>query len=363
MKALSLLPLGLILFSPLAFSSSNGGRGGGDTINAPFASVAQIQNAVSEAPFYLRAWIQGVQTQMRPDHGLSGRPRRKLPLPKGVEKLFKNGVQNASYQLESLQVTFKIASPCASADNQDHDGSVISEPDHAICISGFNLSQKLKTTDYAIQTEALMMHELSHLLGADEEEATSIQAQYLADMGAVPKEVIMAELERTSETLHGLAVVKIREMRGQLDDTEKLCASILKARSALGEGSRNSVLSSISIFTAEQRDQLNDMQVVLGQVWHLYVCGQDPKRPVPSWTKSYNDGFGAKEKVTLPEWILGAHGTKVPKTTSYRSLNRLHSVQDLDEPLISFASELVDLAWNIPFRFMIKSSITIDNAK
>lgn len=59
------------------------------------------------------------------------------------------------------------------------DGSIFGPADRPICISVFRLSKKLKEEDYQIQLLALYVHEVSHLFGTNEEQATHLQKQIL----------------------------------------------------------------------------------------------------------------------------------------------------------------------------------------
>lgn len=85
--------------------------------------------------------------------------------------------------MSNLVILFNEKGPCLSADKGHSDGSVVSVDPAVICISGDTLSKKLRRGNAKVQVEGLILHEISHLFNATEEEAVALQSKYVKEIG------------------------------------------------------------------------------------------------------------------------------------------------------------------------------------
>lgn len=80
------------------------------------------------------------------------------------------------YQIiDQTQIEARSSGPCLDYEGKPHDGSVIGKKAGSICISVSNIKVKLREDNYQNQVAALILHELSHLVGADEVQAQRLQ--------------------------------------------------------------------------------------------------------------------------------------------------------------------------------------------
>lgn len=328
----------LLLLSTSIHAESGKEGGGGNALPTKKVSVAVIQNAVYESPLFVRAWINGIETKFE---GRLWLYKQKTNLPKGAAKIAK---LNNSTALDELIINFRSDSPCSN-DAKDHDGSAGSYGEKEICISGFSLSKKLNNTDYKIQTEALIVHELAHLMGANEEEATALQNRYFTDMQYVSKELVETQIDDTTDGLMGTSSL-LKAFSAYLSKPEDLCIKIYEARSALGSAASSPNTASIEVITADRRNILESLQVQVGQVWQQLVCGQ--QQNTFKWLESYHKGFANKERVSVPEWLINRGATNVNSDVAgYVMLKHRKSVAELAEDFEQVAESLKELSWHI----------------
>lgn len=77
--------------------------------------------------------------------------------------------------LDQTQIEARSSGPCLDYEGNPNDGSVIGKKAGSICISVSNIKVKLREDNYQNQVAALILHELSHLAGADEVQAQRLQ--------------------------------------------------------------------------------------------------------------------------------------------------------------------------------------------
>jgi hypothetical protein len=176
-----LLPLTFLLTVPLAQAGGITAGGGGITPAQP-VTIEDVRQAVLASNEALHLWLQGQEIWWRTG---------KIKVPgSAYGKLFSfNSEPEKKRQriyriLSKLSVEFRENDSCYDSAGTEKDGSIYTEGNQklAICISGRNLAQKLNRDDYEAQTAALILHEVSHLLGTDEHEAMEIQERSVAGL-------------------------------------------------------------------------------------------------------------------------------------------------------------------------------------
>lgn len=153
------------LLTTTSLASANGGvsGGGGGTLPSNPVSTYFIEKVIQEAKRDLRLFIK--YELLRNDYAN----------PTALEKKLFGGTKNLWDVLEETNIELRETRPCYDSANNEVDGSIYSNKKNHICISSFRIAPKLIKQNARIETLALILHELTHLLGADEKEATSYQ--------------------------------------------------------------------------------------------------------------------------------------------------------------------------------------------
>lgn len=87
-----------------------------------------------------------------------------------------------SMLLKNVTIELRMNAPCFDPNGQPMDGSVDPATPDRICLSPFSMAPKLSPVNVFQETMALIIHEVAHLLGADEARATEIQWQALLNL-------------------------------------------------------------------------------------------------------------------------------------------------------------------------------------
>ena len=72
--------------------------------------------------------------------------------------------------------------PCFDYAGNNVDGSLVSDRPGTFCISAFNIASKVHPLELDAQSTALMIHEISEVLGFNEVEAVEFQTQVYFDL-------------------------------------------------------------------------------------------------------------------------------------------------------------------------------------
>ena len=75
------------------------------------------------------------------------------------------------------------------------EGSIYASNSDSIWLSPFLMSKKLSTLNVFQETAGLIVHEMSHLLKANEDQANEIQNLFLNDIKNISPEMIAINLE------------------------------------------------------------------------------------------------------------------------------------------------------------------------
>lgn len=346
----------VFLFSIQALAGPRVIGNGGDVKEEFPVSLSYLQNLLADSQLFIRAWLQGLETQMVPDR--HGSQPRTLAIPKGSEKLFQSFSKNIYRILEDTTIVYQTNSPCSS-DKGQSDGSVLSEKPKKICISGYSLARKLNEGNAKIQLEALILHELSHFMGTTEEEAISIQSQYLEDMRFVSRESIVKYYDSLIEKIGAFDFVQTQAMILKKDDFEALCKAVTEASRTIQEVGRRSEITPISLFSAWRRDQLDNLNTALGSALYFYVCSQHPKHPVPWQMAEYVKGFQGKKRIEVSDWMAG-RGYPQPKSTAQMVMTKIENQQDLIGEVLSIGIAVKAILSDLTFGWLWKFEVSID---
>jgi len=324
---------------------------GGDVIEENPVSVAYVQNIIPDARLFILMWLHGLEGQMFLNNGLKGSNPRQLPIPTGANKLFSTEfTQPKVYdKMRELKINFKTQSACGSGGINETDGSTSSDKPNEICISGFSLARKLNDGNAKVQVEALIIHEISHLLGTTEEEAKAIQSQYIEDMRYVSKESIVKYANKVIEVIDTSKSYYFQEMMSVATDYDKLCNWIYTVRGELDQIFTYSEITPISLFSVENRDLADSLTVFEGQMLQRYVCGRSQSHPVTDWVKEYEKGFANNNVVSVTDWLinLGINGVRKTTATSSFMVKKINNQRDLEKDIISLPYMLDKLQYGL----------------
>lgn len=175
----------LVLIPQVSFAQSAEGRdgGGGNAIRISSVNQDQLMSYVQYTlkPM-LTLWLNAKEFEFEQNNNISGE----------LEALFKDRQGGIFKKLEKLKVELHTEKPCLEGKIK-RDASIYpqSEPG-AICISFNRISKIWSAQDYESRLAGLVMHELSHLVGADEVQAQNIEQRVIYDLKSVPADRYLA---------------------------------------------------------------------------------------------------------------------------------------------------------------------------
>jgi hypothetical protein len=171
-----LATLSLIVTSSLAWAGGvSGGGGGGTTEPEPIEASSIVSFVEDGAEMLLRVWLQTREVRYFDQRGLDS------DLERDVLKIFFESEQNIFSVLDLTTVHLKMKESCYDTSGLPSDGSVNPELPNQICLSPFLMAPKLNRYNGSKETLGLLVHELAHLMGADEQQAYRLQKMALQD--------------------------------------------------------------------------------------------------------------------------------------------------------------------------------------
>lgn len=335
---------------------------GGDSIPSELASVEQIQGALNNSPLLIRLWLNSVDRRMNPGLFEFQQSEANLAVPKGAGKLFLDD-KAIFNSLGNLNIIFKKNSSCTMSGDGKHDGSAVSTEPFTICISGFSLSKKLTQLDFRVQTEALILHEISHLMGADEDEAVSVQNAYLKEMQFISTESLPKIFERTSSRLRSLgethfpSIIKRRS-------SESACKAVDSAKEAFNLLPLDSDIPQIEFFNVRDRDSLENYYAYISQVLHRFICGQLPGNEAQ--LIAYKKAFRGKPDIDIREWLrnMFAGGIwKIPDSQVKMNISMYKNSLDIKRDIDQISKQLIFNAYSNAAVSVLKPAVVIIDYK
>ncbi len=350
-----LVALAILVFSLQSPAAIRVIGNGGDAVEDNPISVALLQNYLSDSKLFIVSWLHGLERRMNSKFGPG-----KFVIPKGSDKLLTQKPGAVYSNIERLVVQFRSNAACESKSG-DSDGSVASENPPVICISGFNLAKKLNEGNAKVQLDALILHEVSHLLGTTEEEAKAIQEQYIQDMRFVSKYSILKRYRESGEAVLGFNRYVAFQMLQSADDGSKLCELIRESYQTLLSAFSFDNQDPIDVF--EERGSKNGAALLKSlDILKLHVCGKNPSNPKPDWVKEYESGFADKKVVTLLEWDKNS-GEKYPGAYLPFRLKKVENKDDLFNEIINLGAFAGIIGNQITRDTMIPFEVEINDAK
>jgi hypothetical protein len=166
--------IGTLFYSALAFAGGISGGGGGTTNPSPSDPEQVAASVYHYGGNAVLGWLKGAEANYR-------RMSNEERLASAYRKLF-DGEKTIYQILAATKVELRFNAPCLDSAGAPWDGSMYSSTPGAVCLSPFTMAPKLNDGNVGPETIALLIHEMSHLLGTNEDEAKEIQLHALWDL-------------------------------------------------------------------------------------------------------------------------------------------------------------------------------------
>ncbi len=209
--------------------------------------------------------------------------------------------------LPLVSIELQLNEPCFDANGAPFDGSVYAHKPGAICISPFSMAPKLSDINAGPETLALILHELSHLLGTTEAEATAIQ--YVA-LGHLSK----MDLDALKETIkfapfQFLRVVNEFERAAAVPEliTGSLLGRLRGWWSDLPTLSRWNSPSNAHALLVRPIYRMDDPELTRMSILQNWVCGHNEEGTSEQRRKcnfKLDKGFDLKPEATVTEIMI-----------------------------------------------------------
>ncbi len=221
-------------------------------------------------------------------------PKDKLPY---ADRLL-DASPNIFDAILSKGIEIQQSKACKDANGNDADGSIHASNPNKICISAFNLGSKTTWQTYVIQTLAITVHEYSHLVGLNEEEAGNLQQfilerhnwaysrEWLEPIGKVP----VAEDEMKAGSFDWIAKMNRIIDKYEWEDITPIVGRLTDLYQSMGSnvgfGTKGVML----------RDEITVRSLMLHE-GALYVGGQ------PDYTTArYTEAWGSLDEMSIKEY-------------------------------------------------------------
>lgn len=169
------------LVSLTSFAKLDGGisGGGGYVINPVRPSHPQstevIEDMIKESKVLVVQYIQQKKNQFLADQ-MGGHEKRLY------DQLLNSPQKNIDHVLTYYKVHVEDENPCYTSDKVPVDGSIFSEKPNSICISAHTFAEKVHTDTVHVQAAALILHEMSEVVGLSDEDAIRLQKIALSEI-------------------------------------------------------------------------------------------------------------------------------------------------------------------------------------
>jgi hypothetical protein len=241
--------------------------------------------------------------------------------------------------LQDTNIEILMDKPCHYANGRETDGSVHASKPGAICISAFRIAPKLIIERAPIEINALILHELSHLLGATEDEARDYQRTSADEMGPTYAQETAKGFETQAQQASENFSRSIYSVLESLDKGESE-ATVLKKMGDLGVAEGIFLSSSrskfpYSIFTASEEDYyfLQSNRLLMGSLWLTSVTDKDGE----TLQKRLDQLFQGLDAVTDERLAENGWGYRDKKSIYKNELvSRIQSREELRSAVMSF---------------------------
>lgn len=173
------LVLSMVLLSQSAFAETEGGNagGGGNAIRVSAVNQDELRSYTShKLKTMLKLWLNAKEFQYESDPNSQDY---------NLGSLFRDGQGEIFKKLDQLKIELHTDKACYDG-KEKRDASIYPQTEAgAICLSFDRVKKIWSTYDFEYRFAGLVMHELSHLVGANEEEAKRIEEKTSSELKSV----------------------------------------------------------------------------------------------------------------------------------------------------------------------------------
>lgn len=315
-----------------AVSAAGGVSDGGGGTTRPQSADPEwiVGTAIRDSAKMLIFWLNAEKANHF--RRVRNRPAEESP----TRVLFESN-QDVFELVRKISIELRMSEPCYDRNNNATDGSIHGVPAGSICLSPFSMAPKLNDMNYHYETAALIMHEISHLLGASEAEATKIQQAVIYDLGKIDFLGTLVELELLAQSTGRLPLLQMefRMVRDALRwqqmnqaEVRHLFADLARLRDDL---QRNFLKIS---FLSEPRIESFDPQFIRAFVVQRAVCNRDER-----------EDTGVRQM--CEDWLAKAFAGQPQATTEEIGSRTMGWISDAPIETVRFPGSIQDIQFEL----------------
>lgn len=253
-----------------SFAQAGGvGSGGGQTTVPDPSHPEQIARTLeTEARFMIQAWLNRQEKNFNEQ---SASVRAQNPL----RKIFENQ-PGLSQLIATVPAELRMTNTCHDSANSPVDGSIYGKKPGSICLSPFSMAPKLSQQNYKAETFALLVHELSHLLGTTEDEAEIIQQVALKDFLAKDPVDLKNEAGWAAEEISNRLRAELdsfAQLPPNLRSNSEKFISILRTYQDIEDAYQSD--KNRFLFVTPTTDAYYMAEYIRYDLLHAFICSQD----------------------------------------------------------------------------------------
>lgn len=332
---------GIALLNLSSLAHANEGvshGGGGGTTNPVPASDKDIGNLANLSSTQVTAFLRGIETSRI----LLGHLDPQFKHPE-FDKLFNDPA--LFEKLKSIKIHVSSAKPCTDFDGNEVDGSTNTGAPDTICLSVQRLKSKLTFEQAKTEVPALVLHEISHLFGTNENEAVAIQTAAKTPFSLHSADDWRHYASQVSDSLDSLVmasqgVQSVLENNGKItcSQAQKLAALYAQTMNGYVGGKDNLMLDRET--DVERYGQTEVRAAALAD----YLCSQDSSATADQ-RAAYAKAFGTRTQMSAPDYqdavLFNGKPQAYERYGAYPiQLQRLNSQADAAKDLAGTISEI-----------------------
>ena len=331
------MKIALLLTSLLISISAHAERGGitagGGDISVPDPiDQYRLQKAIEEAKFPITQWANFEEHQwMSEDKPEGRRTPFSVFLFERSDSVFEY-IKNTKIQLENN-------GSCKDGSGRETDGSAHGLPKDTICISTQRLGNKLSQLNFEYEVSGLIMHEIAHLMGANEAMAIVIQKDVIQALNGRSSFRIALSTNSRSTKLANLALaysdkVKHIESYRELDE--------LRVELAVDDSdhAQNGSLNPLRNQAETIHEDLSAKVAIVQEFLASLDPSVDPQSR-KTFADRYAKAFGSNDEIYVRNYLLTPSPGSVPVSLKIR---KMATYQDVERELQDVLNHAAGLA-------------------
>ncbi len=342
----------ILLWQSLSLASGSVSGGGGGTLPSDPVSTNYIYTLLREIK-------RDVRLVLRNEDWSS-----YLGTPDEMDKLLYRGSRTILDALEETGLEIAMTKPCYDADKKEVDASVHATKQGDICVSAFRIAPKLIEERAYIETTALIVHELVHLMGGTEVQATDYQRKiamiFKTSRSPAPDynttrfltQDYMSKIYQSTyaieSVLDKLSTMSDLELSNQMRNVDDLMGEVT---STAFKGPYSMVGAYEEYFLQLQHDRVKML------AWYAWSVGADDKA---LWQSELKRVFGDKNQITYGDYKKANGQTSLKNAYEAEPMKRVTSRQELNDELLeikTYLSKLGHLVHQISYNLALPKQL------